>query len=287
MEIIKEIKELAKEDPKLIHANNICIRYKKKEHLAELNEIIAEYLIYLKGMLAIKTNSVASVKKRVQYLNGYYNFIHSKGWDNLYSQQTKFRSTIMEEFLYLLFKNNVEKYRNDYKSPNLLSGTTGAYTNLFFTPKCFESFATKSDEIGINEKDQDYAIYRKFTLTIDNTHSEEIQVPAIAIETKRYIDKTMLDSIIATAEKLKSGNPYTMFVAVAECYNVDETIDPFYSRIDQIYVLRKAKREDEWKNIDVKVVIRLYNDITNYLSRSWSDVAKRLSEEGVIFMKTK
>ncbi len=287
MRTIEDIKKLLKEDSNLIHASNLCTRHKKKDHPTELNEILSQYYDYLQNMLAVKTTTEAAVRKRVKYLNQYYDFIHKKGWDNLYNPQTKFRSTIMEEFLYLLFKNDVDKYRRKYKSTNLLSGSAEAYTNLFFTPRSFENFVTKSDEIGINEKDQDYAIYRKFTLTIDNAHSEEIQVPAVAIETKRYIDKTMLDSIIATAEKLKSGNPYTLFLAVAECYNVDETIDPFYSRIDQIYVLRKAKREDEWKKIDVDVVLRMYNDIINYLNRPWSDVAKRLTEEGVIFMKTK
>lgn len=287
MEFIEKLKRIYDKDPHLIHASNLCSRYRKGEHLDELAEIMEAYSKYIKEMRRIKTTSNAAVRKRVRCLNEYYNFIHEKGWDTLYIQQTKFRSTIMEEFLYLLFKNDVERFKDKYGSQNLLSGSAKAYTNLFFTPKNFENFITRSDEIGINEKDQDYAIYRMFSLTVDGSHSENIQVPAVAIETKRYIDKTMLDSIIATAEKLKSGNPYTLFVAVAESYNVDDTIDPFYSRIDQIYVLRKMKREDEWKNIDVDVVLRLHNDIIDYLNRPWSDVAKRLTEEGVIFMKTK
>lgn len=66
----------------------------------------------------------------------------------------------------------------------------------------------------------------------------------------------MLEGVIATAEKLKSGNPYTRFVVVSENYDVDLKVDPVYSRIDQIYVLRKSKRKEYFSPIDADVVIR-------------------------------
>ena len=105
------------------------------------------------------------------------------------------------------------------------------------------------------------------------------------MEAKTYIDKTMLDSIIATAEKLKSGNPYTWFTAVAETYDVDMSVDPAYSRIDQIYILRKLKgriNKGKWNDIDDKVVIKLFKEAKWHMERPWSDIATRLENDGII-----
>lgn len=81
---------------------------------------------------------------------------------------------------------------------------------------------------------------------------------------------------------MKNGNPYTRFVAVAERYDVSLSVAPSYSRIDQIYVLRKGMRKGEWANIDADVTLRLFNETLHHLERPWSDVQKRLDEEGVI-----
>ena len=106
----------------------------------------------------------------------------------------------------------------------------------------------KEPNVEINVKDQDFAIYRKVELSIDGK-GKEIKVPIVAVENKTYLDKTMLEGVIATAEKLKSWNPYTRFVVVSENYDVDLKVDPVYSRIDQIYVLRKSKRKEYFSPI--------------------------------------
>ena len=112
--------------------------------------------------------------------------------------------------------------------------------NLFITGGSFSSFV-ETPLMNINSKDQDFAIYRKVKISLDDNNTKTVNIPCVAIESKTYIDKTMLDTIIATADKLKGGNPYTKFVAVSETYDVDLKVDPAYSRIDQIYVLRKCK----------------------------------------------
>ena len=43
---------------------------------------------------------------------------------------------------------------------------------------------------------------------------------------------------------------------IFENYDVDLNVDPAYSRIDQIYVLRKCKRKEAWADIDPVVVIK-------------------------------
>lgn len=138
--------------------------------------------------------------------------------------------------MFILFRDYVAELKRKYKdADNLIQGGAAkAYTNLYFTASGIESFV-KAPNVEINVKDQDFAIYRKVDLSIDGKN-KEIKVPIVAVENKTYLDKTMLEGVIATAEKLKSGNPYTRFVVVSENYDVDMKVDPIYSLIDQIYV---------------------------------------------------
>lgn len=137
----------------------------------------------------------------------------------------------------------------------------------------------------INVKDQDFAIYREVQIKADG-ESKKVNVPVVSIECKTYIDKTMLEGSIATAEKIKSGNPYCLFIVVTEWYNVSTEVDPAYSRIDQIYVLRKGIRrkqpQGKEKPIDPDVVIDLFAYVKRHLERDWSDIERRLEMEGKI-----
>lgn len=285
MNTIDYIKQQQKLIPQLCHASNILGKHGGKLDASTkktLDAIANEYGRFLRDILAIDGIEKKSVLSKVACLNRYYNFIHNNGFDNLFTSQGKFRPTILEEFLFLLFKDVVKEKKELFDGQNVLdSGSVKAYTNIYFKAKGLQDFI-QSPEIGVNEKDQDYAIYRTFDISVNSAPVRRIQIPAVAIEAKTYIDKTMLDGIIATADKLKNGNPYTRFVAVAERYDVSLDVDPSYSRIDQIYVLRKGMKKGEWTDIDENVVLRLYNETVNHLNQPWSDVQKRLEEEGVI-----
>lgn len=282
---IRFLKESKEKYSQLSHASNIlkknCRTTSSSEKQA-LEQLVPQYVKYLRGMLAIKGYDKASVEKKVDLLNEYYNFMHDKGLDLAFSAQGKFRPTILEEFLFLLFKDYVELVKSQNDENDVLgSGSVKAYSNIYFNAKNFEDFI-KSPEIGINEKDQDYAIYRRFKISINDSAPLQIRIPAIAIEAKTYIDKTMLDSIIATAEKIKSGNPHTRFIAVSERYDVCFSVDPAYSRIDQIYVMRKSMRKSEWNDVDKEVVWRLVEETIEHLERPWSDIETRIKNDGVI-----
>lgn len=270
----------------LCHANNIFVKWNdskltKKQKEALLN-IVQKYYIYLKSNMDIKGFSDSDITERVKHLNKYYNYYNENGYDYVFTSQGKFRSTILEEFMYILFKDYIEflkiKYKDD--SNSIHGGAAKSYTNLYFTSTNFENFV-KAPTIEINVKDQDFAIYREFDLRI-NEKTKRLKIPIVAIEDKTYIDKTMLEGIIATAEKIKNGNPYSLFIAVAENYDVDLNVDPAYSRIDQIYVLRKCKRKEAWADIDPVVVIKLFNEVKKHIERPWSDVESKMRNEGVI-----
>lgn len=281
----KFICEARESYPQLSHASNIitkCCGRLSKEEEAALVLLLPKYASYLKNTLRIRKYDNVSIGRKVAFLNEYYNFMHENELDKVFSAQGKFRPTILEEFLFLLFKDYVEEVKTRHDVDDVIgSGAVKAYSNLFFKAKDFRNFI-KAPEIGVNEKDQDYAIYRTFEISINQTDHLLIRIPAIAIEAKTYIDKTMLDSVIATAEKIKSGNPHTRFIAVAERYDVSFAVDPAYSRIDQIYVLRKTMRKNEWRDIDDVVVWRLFQETIQHLERPWSDIEKRIKEDGVI-----
>lgn len=269
----------------LSHASNICTKsgrgVKTKEKRA-LENVIPIYVEYLKKQKEIKGYSDDVIKERVGLLNQYYRDYKHLQLDSVFSSQGKFRSTILEEFMFILFRDYVANLKCKYKDAgNLIQGGAAkAYTNLYFTASDIENFV-KEPNVEINVKDQDFAIYRKVELSIDGK-SKEIKVPIVAVENKTYLDKTMLEGVIATAEKLKSGNPYTRFVVVSENYDVDLKVDPIYSRIDQIYVLRKSKRKEDFSPIDADVVIRFFNETKQHIERPWSNIETKMRKEGVI-----
>ena len=287
MTSIKEYIEQQKTNhPQLRHASNLMCKLadKKltKEQSVALDQIMPQYHKYLKANLDLIGYTDEIITERVKLVNEYYNFFYENRYDNTFTSQGKFRPTILEEFMFLLFKDYINDLKIQYKDKDgvINCGPAKAYTNLHFTSPNFEEFI-KSPEIEINLKDQDFAIYRDFELEI-NSKKHSIRIPAVAIENKTYIDKTMLEGIIATAEKVKNGNPYSKFIVVAENYDVDLSVDPAYSRIDQIYVLRKCKRKEPWAEIDPDVVIRFFHEVETHIRRAWSNVEYKMRNEGVI-----
>lgn len=253
---------------------------------AQFDDIIDAYRIFNSINSKLQGYSAITIQQRVKALNNYYNFLHSNNLDNIFSAQSKFRPTILEEFMYILFRDYVAELKETYNDDNdcLNCGSVKAYSNLFFTSTDVQQFVT-APQIKINQKDQDYAIYRSIGIVTSDNVEATVNLPIVAIENKTYIDKTMLDSVMAAAEKVKQGNPYTYFCIVTETYDVDFNVDPCYSELDQIYVLRKSKRVKNsltLPQIDYKVVIKLFNDIKTHIEKPWSNVQEKMLNEGVI-----
>lgn len=274
---------------RLSHASNILVKESdriegklKKNQSEALEDIVPQYIKYIDAMYKLGGFTEDVIRNRVKCLNEYYNFIHYNGYDNIFSAQGKFRPTILEEFMYIIFSDYVDYLKNTHNDVHdvIHCGSAKAYTNLYFSAPRFREFVI-SPSIEINVKDQDFAIYRDISLIVEG-EEKLAKLPVASIENKTYLDKTMLDSVMATAEKIKQGFPYARFVVVAENYDVGLGVDPIYSRIDQIYVLRKCRRKDEWQDIDADIVIRMFNETKNHIERPWSDVASKMRNEGVI-----
>lgn len=310
---IEEIKKLSDEHKSLIHASNIL---KKAEDCANenasnskvkiLNLLIPEYLQYIKEQLSIKVENIEynrdhitgkypeSVNKRIEQrvtlLNNYYQFFEDNKIEgkNGFDSRSKIRSTILEEFMFLLFKDYVDNLLQecDVKSQILQNGSVQAYSNLYFTAANIKDFID-NPTIELNTKDQDYAIYRAIDISIKNSSAstKTANIPILAIENKTFLDKTMLEGAIATAEKIKMGAPYAVYVVATETYAVKYEVDPVYSRIDQIFVLRKCKHNKENRlpqPIDAEVVKTMFWYIIERLQRPWAEIEKKLTTFGTI-----
>jgi hypothetical protein len=116
--------------------------------------------------------------------------------------------------------------------------------------------------------------------TAGSSEKEEIsiQIPAVAIECKTYLDKTMLEGSSTAGEQLKIRNPNALYIVVAEWLKLTENINLNKYKIDQIYVLRKQKNSDrefrflpdyEKNPIYLDVVAHLYDTVRTHLSVDW------------------
>jgi len=265
--------------PEFAHGRNILGKLKNQKYSryhSLLQQSWTYYLEWQRNNLELKGTSFKIVKKRVEYLNQYKDYIDGIS-TRIFSAQSKFHSTVIEEFLYYLFKDEVERIAGE----RIRLGGIRAYSNIYFSPSNLQEF-TRRAFIRVNEKDQDFAIYRSIKIQADGER-KIINVPVVSIECKTYLDKTMLEGSIATAEKIKMGNPYCLFIVVVEYYDVSYEVDPKYSRIDQIYVLRKQKRRGEKRSpIDAKVVWDLFKIVKRHLEADWSGIERRIIETGKV-----
>lgn len=284
---IEYLKNACHERPYLVHARNIITKSKNKDakKAKVLNLFGKHYLAYLKENLSLSGYSQEIITKRVSLLNKYYKVFddfdasHKKKVEKIFSSKSKFRPTVLEEFLAIVLYSLVEDLTKDLNGSKIQLGSVEAYANLYFYGKNFSEFAVEPS-LGFHVKDQDFAIFRNVKIQVDDKDPRDISVPVVAMECKTYVDKTMFEGSAATAEKLKSGNPYTMFGIVAETYEIDRDFIPAYSRVDQVYVLRKGSRKGEVKPVDEGVVCRIVNDVKKHLTKPWVDVEKKLNEDG-------
>lgn len=270
-----------------VHGHNILAKLRNLPSLSEsqkteLQKVVKDYKEWYKSNENLKDFSDNAIKKRVKWVNDYKNDIEHVG----FSSQSKFHSTVLEEFMYYLFKDLINKLNKEVedkeeKAKSILLGGIRAYSNLYFAPENFKAFIKKPN-MQVNVKDQDFAIYREIVIKADG-EQRTINVPVVSVECKTYIDKTMLEGSIATAEKIKNGNPYCLFLVVTEWYDVSYEVDPAYSRIDQIFVLRKQKRRSNKNNqMYFEVVKDLFNFVRTHLERDWSNIERKLTQYGKI-----
>lgn len=274
-----------------VHGDNIAqkethrTKYQDAKSKQYLAEIRVKYEAWKAANLALMgpTREVTAddeeiIKRRVSLFNEYKDFIDQQVYAEQFDSRSNLHSSALEEFMYYLFKDIVADY-----SANALIGKSRAFKELSFKSDNYDSMLVHPGAL-LEVKDYDFVIGATINATFrckgkDSGDEESFDMPAVAIECKTYLDKTMLESCSTTGEQLKRNNPNALYIVVAERLKLSEAVNLKNSKIDQIYVLRKQKNTDRENRflegyvanpIYDDVVYHLFNMIRDYLSTDWS-----------------
>lgn len=273
-----------------VHGDNISqkeahkSKYKDEKSKKYLENIRQKYEAWRSANLSLvgptkneKASDREIIKQRVALFNEYKDFLDQKIYAEQFDSRSNLHSSALEEFMYYLFKDLVADY-----SGNALIGKSRAFKELSFKSDNYLSMLKKPGAL-LEVKDYDFVIGATINASFrckgkDIGDEECFDMPAVAIECKTYLDKTMLESCSTTGEQLKRNNPNALYIVVAERLKLSEAVNLKNIKIDQIYILRKQKntdREDRFSSdyisnpIYEDVVYHLFNYIRDYLSTDW------------------
>lgn len=221
----------------------------------------------------------AIIEERTRLLNEYKDFIDQQVYAEAFDSRGKLHSSVLEEFVYYLFRDLVASI-----SSTALIGKSHAYKDIFYNSQSFSDMV-KEPSFHIEKKDHDFVIGVDIDATFkckgeDTVQTESLQIPAVAIECKTYLDKTMLEGASNGAAQLYVVNPNAMYIVLSEWLKLTDDINLRKYKVDQIYVLRKQKNTDRkyrflptyYKNpIYTDVVEHLFNVVRTHLTSAWNN----------------
>jgi len=286
-----------------VHGDNLRqkeisdVKYADKESRRFLKEIRKEYDLWklaneeLKGPIkSLGSSDAEFLSKRTKLFTGYKDFIDQQKYAEKFDSRSNLHSTVLEEFVFYLFRDLVQSF-----AAEALIGKAHTFKDIFFLPPNYQAMLS-SPHARIEKKDHDFAIGVSVTAKMkcegqENEEIHEFQIPAIAIECKTYLDKTMLEGSSTAAEQLKVRNPNALYLVVSEWLKLTENINLRKFKVDQVYVLRKQKntdrefryRPDYQKNpVYQDVVTHLFNTVRTHLIANWEGGVPHGLERGFL-----
>ena len=259
-------------------------KYRGETSKRYLSEIRVEYDEWNQSNSALKgpyqkhrKTDIDTLQERVRILNEYKDFLDQQHYAEHFDSRSNLHSSVLEEFVYYLFRDVVEEY-----SSNALIGKSHTFKDIFFMPRNYKEML-KSPAAKIEKKDHDFAIGVQVDTRMTSKGGRTPQkltldIPAVAVECKTYLDKTMLQDASTAAEQLKIRNPNAYYVVVAEWLKLTENVNLKRFKIDQIYILRKQKNTDrefryaegyEKNPIYAGVVACFFNSVRDHLASDW------------------
>ena len=230
------------------------------------------------------------IVQRVKLLNDYKDFLDQQHYAEKFDSRSNLHSSILEEFMYYLFRDLVLEI-----SESALIGKSHSFKDVFFRSPSYKEMV-KSPHAMIEIKDHDFAIGISVKSSMNANGSSIIEthnwdIPAVAIECKTYLDKTMLQDVSTAAEQLKHKNPNAMYIVVAEWLKLTESVNLRKYKIDQIYVLRKQKNTDREFRYDKSyhknpiyedVIEHCFNSVREFLTTDWEGGISHGLERGFL-----
>lgn len=273
-----------------VHGDNLKQKESHKEKYTDqeaknyLAEIRIEYDKWnkaneeLKGPFsAIDEGDFEIINKRVQLFSEYKEFIDQQRYAEKFDSRSNLHSSVLEEFIFYIFRDLVYEF-----STSAILGKAHTFKDIFFNSTSYKEMVSRPNA-KVEKKDHDFIIGVNIQATMNcdgstDTESHNWQIPAVAIECKTYLDKTMLEGSSTAAEQLKHRNPNAIYIVVAEWLKLTEQVNLKKFKVDQIYVLRKQKNTDrEYRYADTykknpifeDVVQHLFDTVRNHLTSDW------------------
>ena len=262
----------------LVHGNNITQKenlkekYTDKEAKKFLKEIRAEYEKWkkanedLKGPFTKSTKTDSqTIAQRVKLFSSYKTFLDQQKYAEKFDSRGNLHSSVLEEFMYFLFRDLVFEF-----SELALLGKSHTFKDIFFNAPNYKEMVSKP-HLKMEKKDHDFAIGVNINAKMSSAGNpvEEhhtFQIPAVAIECKTYLDKTMLEGSSTAAEQLKHRNPNAIYIVVAEWLKLTEQVNLKKFKVDQIYILRKQKNTDrEYRYAETYKMNPIFEDVVHHL----------------------
>jgi len=263
-----------------------------KQYLVEIREkyeIWKEANLALEGPFTVNSqDDIYTISERVRLFSEYKDFLDQQHYAEKFDSRSNLHSSVLEEFMYYLFKDLVSDF-----SDSALIGKARAFKDIYFQSKSYEEMVEKPN-IHIEIKDHDFVIGVNIEAKMQcsgkiGIQTENLQIPAVAIECKTYLDKTMLEGISNAGEQLLAKNPNTLYIVVAEWLKLTEKVNLKKYKVDQIFVLRKQKNTDREfrylssyvKNpIYVDVTLNLFNMVRDHLTNPWEGSIEDMLSRG-------
>lgn len=259
-------------------------KYADAESKKFLREIRQQYDVWKKANEKLKGPTKAStpkdaeiLKQRIELFTAYKDFIDQQKYAEKFDSRSNLHSSVLEEFIYYLFRDLVGEF-----AERALIGKSHTFKDIFFMPPNYAAML-ESPHARIERKDHDFAIGVSVSAVLTSAGQEKgephhFQIPAVAIECKTYLDKTMLEGASMAAEQLKFRNPNALYLVVSEWLKLTENVNLRKFKVDQIYVLRKQKNTDreyrflsdyEKNPVYLDVVEHLFNTVRAHLTSNW------------------
>lgn len=260
---------------------NKYIDQEAKQFLAEIRVEYDKWNVAneeLKGPFSnILESDIEIINKRVQLFSEYKEFIDQQKYAEKFDSRSNLHSSVLEEFVFYIFRDLVYEF-----SKSAILGKAHTFKDIFFNSTSYKEMVTKPNA-KVEKKDHDFIIGVNIQASMNcdgstDTESHNWQIPAVVIECKTYLDKTMLEGSSTAAEQLKHRNPNAIYIVVAEWLKLTEQVNLKKFKVDQIYVLRKQKNTDrEYRYADTckknpifeDVLQHLFDTVRNHLTSDW------------------
>ena len=245
----------------------------------DLGECLVEFKELKKISETIEIVDKDSVFKFVDCFNHYRNMCAYKFERRKNSGQELIRSTMLEGFFQMLFKDLV--FQHSSSKDEVILGHANILSSFTISPFSYKD-SFEDINFAAQMKDQDFVIGISSQMKIMRNQKEVTElftIPFVVIECKTYIEKNMLETHMNSSKETKKIFPFCLYFIASE-YMKMKTASPQRSALDEVYILTQEKnslRERKFKQnlpiapLNSDLVYDLFCRVKNHLENNWWD----------------